>query len=93
MTITVGVGTFSGSGGPTVAELAYKATAGASGETPGSAAAGTVTSSGNPVVALATAGKSASGGNNGSVLWTMVDNPQWAIGTYTAVATFTISGT
>lgn len=99
-TITARVTTdFSPAGGPSVASpptagdlLQYTCTISA----PGTACAGSQTSSTAADTSVATFGAdatSAAAGNAGSVAWTLTNDPVYKTGTYTAVVTFTIAAT
>lgn len=85
-----------GAGGPSVASpptgdaLTYTCTV----ASPGTACTGSVTAltTGNTSVATFGAGaSSAKAGNTGSVTWDLPDDPAYKAGTYSAIATFTIS--
>jgi hypothetical protein len=88
---------FGGVGGPSVASsgttgdtLTYTCTVTA----PGTACTGTQTSSTTASTGFGTWGAAANStkaGNAASVAWSLVDDPAYAPGTYTATATFTIS--
>jgi hypothetical protein len=90
---------FSPSGGPSVAtpptagdRLAYTCSV----ASPGTACSGTINSSTSAQTSVATFGAdahSAVAGNSGSVSWSLTDDPKYKNGSYTAVATFTISAT
>lgn len=97
-TLTLKVTTdFSGTGGPSVASsgtsgdtLTYLCTV----STPGTACTGSQTASTTSSTPLGTWGTGASSvkaGNSASVAWSLVDDPAYATGTYTATTTFTIS--
>jgi hypothetical protein len=86
-------------GGPSVANsgtsgdtLSYTCTVAA----PGTACTGSVTASTTAQTSIATfaAGvHSAKAGNAASLLWTLINDPAYKTGTYTATVTFTISAT
>jgi len=90
---------FSGTGGPSVANssttgdtLTYTCAVSA----PAAACSTTQTSSTTAATSVASFGanvRSAKAGNTGSVSWTLVNDPAYAVGTYTAVVTYTISAT
>lgn len=90
---------FSPVGGPSVASpptagdlLQYSCTV----ASPGTACAGTQTSSTSSDTSVATFGadaRSAAAGDSGSVAWTLTNDPVYKTGTYTATVTFTISAT
>jgi hypothetical protein len=90
---------FAGAGGPSVAsppsagdKLTYNCTVAA----PGTACTGPVTALTTATTSVATFGadaRSAQAGNSGSVAWTLTNDPVYKTGTYTAIATFTISAT
>ena len=90
---------FNGSNGPSVAA------SGATGDTlsytcsvssPANSCSGTPvasTSAATPVAAFGAGVSSSKAGNTGSVAWTLVNDPAYAVGTYTATVTYTISAT
>jgi len=51
------------------------------------------TTAATPVGTFGANVRSAKAGNTGSVSWTLVNDPAYAVGTYTAVVTYTISAT
>jgi len=91
---------FSPVNGPSVASsgatgdtLKYACTATAASAT---ACVGSQTSSTSAATSVATFGTSAhsaKAGDSGSVVWDLVNDPAYAVGNYTATATFTISAT
>jgi len=91
---------FGPAGGPSVATsgatgdtLKYSCTATATSAT---ACAGSQTSSTTAATSVATFGTnvhSKLAGDSGSVIWDLVNDPAYAVGSYTATATFTISAT
>ena len=63
---------------------------------PGTACSSTVTASTSALTSVGTFGAdahSAAAGNAGSVAWTLTNDPNYKVGSYTAVVTFTISAT
>jgi hypothetical protein len=96
--ISLKVTTDFGAGGPIVATpvtagdaLTYSCSA-----TPasGTACTGTPTASttsGTPVVGFAAQARSQFAGDAGSVAWSLTNDPQYKVGDYTAIVTFTIS--
>jgi hypothetical protein len=90
---------FSPSGGPSVSsplnaadKLTYTCTA----ASPATPCSGTVTATTTAQTSVATFGPdahSASGGSTGVVSWSLVNDPAYKSGGFTAVATFTISAT
>ena len=90
--ISVAVAAFSGSSGLVIAtDLAFTSTS-ASGTAYSSSAAADSTTAG-PVADFGADAHSADAGDAGSVIWTLADRPAVKVGSYTAVATFTISAT
>lgn len=90
--ITAQVTTPFAAGGPSVAagDLTYGCAVAA----PATACTGPVTaatSSDTTVAGFGTNARSARAGNSGSVAWTLVNDPQYETGNYTAVVTFSIS--
>lgn len=89
--ITAQVTTPFGAGGPSVAagDLTYNCTVAA----PGTGCASTVTAatSETNVAGFGANARSARAGNSGSVAWSLVNDPQYETGSYTAVVTFSIS--
>jgi len=90
--ITVIVTSFSGTGGPAIADLAYTCTAPASGSPCASSTAAS-TSTASSVVSFGADAHSADTGDTGATVWTLADQPQIKTGTYTSTATYTISAT
>ncbi len=90
---------FSPSGGPSIASppdpadtLSYTCAVSAPGTgCSGSHVASATTST--PVASFGSNAKSSRAGNAGSVSWTLVNDPQYATGTFAAVVTLTISTT
>jgi len=90
---------FGGAGGPSVANsgttgdtLRYTCTVSA----PANSCSGSQISSTTAATPVGTFGanvNSAKAGNSGSVAWTLIDDPAYAVGSYTAVVTYTISAT
>lgn len=90
---------FTGTGGPSVANsgttgdtLSYTCTVSA----PANSCSGSQISSTTAATPVSTFGanaRSAKAGNSGSVSWTLINDPAYAVGTYTAVVTYTISAT
>jgi hypothetical protein len=90
---------FSPAGGPSVLSpptagdtLTYTCTL----TSPGTGCSGSQTASTTSSTSVGTFGagaKSASGGNTGSVAWTLTNDPSYTTGTYSATVTFTISAT
>jgi len=90
---------FSGNGGPSVGtppspgdQLSYTCTV----SVPGTPCTGSQNASTTAATAVATFGAGANSsrsGNNGSVAWSLTDDPLYATGTYSATVTFTISTT
>ena len=90
---------FTGANGPSVAN------SGTTGDTlsytcavadPANSCSGTQiasTAASTPVGSFGANVRSAKTGNTGSVSWTLVNDPAYAVGTYTAVVTYTISAT
>ena len=90
---------FSGAGGPSVASpptagdtLSYTCTSAA----PATACSGSQvasTSSATNVASFGADAHSGTSGNSGSVSWTLVNDPKYQTGTYSATITYTISAT
>ena len=90
---------FSPAGGPSVLTppnggdtLAYTCTVAA----PGTACTGSQTSSttaSTPLATFGAAANSATAGNSSSVAWTLVNDPAYKTGAYSATVTFTVSAT
>lgn len=88
---------FSPTGGPSVGTpltatdaLTYNCTV----SSPGTACTGPLTASTSATTSVGTFGAnahSAYAGNSASVAWSLTDDPQYKVGTYTATVTFTIS--
>ncbi len=90
--ISVQVSTFGSTGAPLVADLKYSCTDGATGATPCTGAANQPdTETATTVTTFGTDFHSVDAGNSASVGWTLVDQPSTVTGSYTSVATFTIS--
>jgi hypothetical protein len=95
--ITLRVTTDFNSGGPSVASppspgdtLNYTCTV----NNPGTGCAGSLTALTTAATSVATFGsnaKSAKAGNSGSISWTLINDPQYSTGSYTATITLTIS--
>jgi hypothetical protein len=90
--ITVLVTTFSGSGGPVVADLAYTCTAPTSG-TPCSSSTAASTTVASGVVSFGADAHSGNTGDAGTTAWTLVDKPDVKTGAFSSTATYTISAT
>lgn len=96
--ITLKVTADFGAGGPSVANstttldtLSYTCTVSA----PASSCSAQIASTGaaTPVATFGASANSAKAGNTGSVAWTLVNDPAYAVGSYTATVTYTISAT
>jgi hypothetical protein len=88
--ITVSLGVFSGSGGPVIADLLYTCTAATLGVTACSSTTPTG-GLGTPVATFGTDAHSADAGDAGTTAWTLPDKTTLKTGTFTSVATYTIS--
>jgi hypothetical protein len=80
----------SGSTGDT---LKYTCTATASSATACGSAQTSSTTAATTVATFAASAHSVKAGDSGSVIWDLVNDPAYAVGSYTATATFTISAT
>jgi hypothetical protein len=73
--------------------LTYTCTVATSSATPCSGTKTASTVAGTPVATFGKNANSTKNGDTGSVIWDLVNDPAYAVGTYTATATFTISAT
>ena len=91
---------FGGSGGPKVGAppspgdtLSYTCTAASSSMTPNSTLTSASTAAGTTVGTFGAGAHSSKEGDDGAVLWILTNDPAYAVGTYTATVTYTISAT